>query len=103
MKLTFMQRMMILQVLPETGSFITIKVVRKLREDLSASEKEYKHLGITEDAETGRVNWDQTKDKLKEVEIGEIASEMIKKKLKEMDSAEELTPNHESLYEMFVD
>jgi len=103
MKLTFLERMMILNLLPETGTFVSLKVIRVLREALVPTADEVKELSVVENTETGQVTWDSTKDFPKEVEVGEIASGIIEKKLKEMDKAEELTLNHESIYKIFVD
>jgi len=102
MKLMFTDRMMLMGILPATGSFTTLKIVRKLREDLAPSEKEIKEMSIVEKPEDGQVLWNSDKDLGKDIKIGEIATEMIKKKLKEMNDKEELTPNHMGIYEIFV-
>ena len=41
-------RFAILGILPAEGSFATLKIVRKLREQLSLTEKEIKEYGVTE-------------------------------------------------------
>jgi len=103
MKLNFMDRMMILNSLPEKGSFLTIKAIRVLREVLVPTDEETKEWNIVENLESGQIKWDMNVDTTKEVEISERAFVMISDKLKEMDKADELTANHENIYSLFVD
>lgn len=100
-KLLLQDRFTLLGVLPEKGNFATLKIVRKLRETLSCSEEEMQAVELTQKGEN--VKWNPQKDKKKEVEIGEIAAELIKKTLKELNDKEELTPNHFTIYEIFVE
>lgn len=103
MKLTFLDRMMILNLLPETGTFKTLKILRVLRESLVPTEVESVELNVQEDAESGQITWNPEKDVGKEIKIGEIAFDLIQEKLKDMDEKEELTANHENIYKIFVD
>lgn len=103
MKLNFMDRMMILNLLPETGTYLSLKTIRVLREALAPTPEEVAELCIVEVQDTGQITWDNTKDSASDIVIGEIAFEMIKSKLKEMDKDEELTANHENIYKLFVD
>jgi len=102
MKLMFAERMVILGILPETGSFMTLKLIRKLREDLAPDEEEIERMNIRENPETRQVTWDPSKDDGLDIEIGEIAFEMIRKSLLDLDKQEKLTSNHESIYEKFI-
>lgn len=45
MKLTILERMKLLEALPEKSDILTIKILRKLRETLSFSEEELKAFG----------------------------------------------------------
>ena len=138
MKLSVMERMMLLSILPPTGTFANLKVLRIAREALSFDDKEHKALNIRYEGESGKtqMRWDDhvIVDKAtgrspegtpgfvqamikknpdgyemkpvmddKNVIMGEIVTQMIVKKLKELNDKEELTEQHYSLYEKFVE
>jgi len=104
MKLTVMERMTLIGILPPAGNFVTLKIVRKLREALSFGEGELKALSVKEIG-NGRVSWDPEKEEPdgKEIEIGEKATDIIVEALKKLDEDSKLTEQHFSLYEKFVD
>jgi hypothetical protein len=91
---------MLLGVLPEQGNFLTLKIVRQLREALSFSEEEIKALKIEQ--KDGRVEWQDDGAEEKDVPVGEKAMDLIVEALKKKDDAKELTDQHFSLYEKFV-
>ena len=138
MKLSVMERMMLLNILPPTGTFANLKVLRIAREALSFDDKEHKLLNIRYEGEgdKAQMRWDnhivieKTTGKApegdaevvqemirknpdafemkpimddKNVIVGEIVTQMIVKKLKELNDKEELTEQHFSLYEKFVE
>ena len=138
MKLSVMERMMLLNLLPPTGTFANLKVLRIAREALSFDDKEHKLLNIRYEGEGDRtqMRWDnhvivdkatgrspdgtpETVQEMirknpddfemkpimddKNVIVGEIVTQMIVKKLKELNGKEELTEQHYSLYEKFVE
>jgi len=101
MKLQVVDRITLLNILPEKGDFLTLKIVRKLREELSFSEDEIKILSLKSDG--GRVTWDQTKDSMKDVTIGERATDLIVETLKKLNEKKELNQQLFGLYEVFVE
>jgi len=101
MLLKVLDRLTLLGLLPEKGDFLTLKIVRKLREDLSFSEDEIQNLGIRQEEE--RIYWDQFADNGKDVQIGEKATDIIVDSLKKLNEQKQLTPQHMNLYESFVD
>ena len=138
MKLSVMERMMLLNLLPPTGTFANLKVLRIAKEALSFDDKEHKLLNIRYEGEGDRaqMRWDnhtivekatgievvgnpevvqemirKSPDAFemkpimndKNVIMGEIVTQMIVKKLKELNGKEELTEQHYSLYEKFVE
>ena len=100
-KLMFLDRMILMSVLPEKGTFVTLKIIRKLREALSPSAAEVKKLAVKENP-NGSVNWNPEKDNGITVEIDDLALDLIKKSLKELDSKGDLTNDHLTIYEMFI-
>lgn len=101
MELKVADRLVLLNLLPKEGDFTTLKIVRKLREDLSFSEDEHKALEFKQD--NGSIQWNPNSDIPKEIPIGEKASDMIADVLKKLDKDKHLQEQHFALYEMFVE
>jgi len=101
MKLSVHERLLLLNLLPATGDITSIKLLRKVKEDLSFNEKENKDLGFVQDGEMLR--WNSEKGNVeKDVTIGEIITELIKTELKKMNEEKKLTDQHISIYEKFI-
>ena len=102
MKLTVLERIALLGILPAEGNFVTLKIVRKLRESLSFEEDEAKKLNVR--FEDGRIFWDAAAEEPegKEIEIGEKATDLIVDSLKKLDKEGKLTEQHFSAFEKFV-
>jgi len=100
MELNTGERLALLDALPSEGNYTTLKILRKLRESLSFSEQEHKDLGFV--VEENRVAWDESKDKPKDIVIGEKAMDIIVEALKRMNNTEKLTDSHFDIYEKFV-
>lgn len=103
MKLSVKERIDVLSILPREGNFINLKLVRKIREDLSFNETENKALKFKY-LDDGRVTWDRkvAKKTIKDVEIGATVMEIIRKKLTQLSKAEKLSDEHIDLYAKFV-
>ena len=106
-KLTLNERVTLIHILPPTGTFVTLGLVRRLRETLSCSEEEIKEHGIVEtvDAEAGTVTtaWKPESAAVEfDIEIGEKMTDLVVKTLKDLDAKEQLTDQHFSLYEKFI-
>jgi hypothetical protein len=112
-KLSIMERIVLGTILPSESDFTTLKIIRKLQEDLSFTEEEHKLLNFKRAGEKyiengeekvvapGSIHWeDRMEDR--EFDIGEKAADIIKGVLKELDSKKRLTMRHMTLYEKFV-
>jgi len=115
MELGVFERLILLNVLPKEGDFTTLKIVRKLREDLSFTEEEHKVLqfkqagevymdaaGQEKEVPLGTVHWKAEGDVPRDIPIGEKATDVIVGTLKKLDKDKKLTDQHFSLYEKFV-
>ena len=102
MELGVFDRMILLNILPGEGDFTTLKIVRKMREDLSFSEEEHKALEFKQEDE-GRIQWIKEADKPKEISIGEKATDIIVEVLKKLNDDKKLQDQHYSLYEKFIE
>lgn len=102
MKLMVMERILLLGILPNEGNFVTLKIVRKLREDLSFSEEEIKRLSIRQEDE--RILWNAAAEDPEgaEIPIGEKAADVVVEALKKLDREEKLTEQLLSVWEKFV-
>lgn len=102
MELTVAERLVLANVLPAEGNFTTLRLVRKLREDLSFDDKEHKELEFVQAGD--KISWNPVKAEtlMKDVEVGEIMTETIKEALKKLNDEKKLKDEHISLYEKFI-
>ena len=101
MKLSIAERINVLGVLPAEGNIITLRIVNELRDNLSFREKEIADSQITQ-TEDGRITWDPTAAKDKDVQIGDAARDVIKAALKKLDEDKKLTPALVPIWDKFV-
>ena len=128
MKLTVYERLALISILPKEGDFVTLKLVRKLRETLSFSEKEIAQIDFQnmwkcptcqkveftsvqpkcEDCNrymvtAGQVTWDEKKATklIKEVHLGDSMMALCSSVLKRLSDEEKLTEQQMTLYEKF--
>jgi len=100
MKLNVLERLTLLGILPKEGNFVTLKVLRSLKENLGLSEEELKKFEVTQDGE--RIAWNEKGNEEIEIEIGEKATDIIVEALKNLDKDKKLVEQHFSIYEKFV-
>lgn len=106
MKLTVHDRLMLGNILPQEGSFATLKLLRNLKMDLSFSEEETKKWSIQ--ATDGRVDWrlfdtkNKPIDQDAEIKIGPKAKDIIVLALSKLNDEKKLRDEHYALYERFI-
>lgn len=101
MELTIMERVMLLNTLPEKGKLVNLKLLAELRSALSFNEEDIEAAGIIQNDETGMINWEE--NITKEFDLGKKTTEIIVKELTRLDAEEALTPQHMSLCEKFLE
>jgi len=99
-ELSVLERLILLNILPKEGDFTTIKLLRKLRENLSFDEDEHKKLQFVQDGD--QVRWNENVAGNKRIMIGEKQADIIHDTLKKLNDGKKLTDSHYSLYEKFV-
>jgi len=99
MKLNLNERFAILQIIPQEGSFATLKIINDLKMALAPSEAEHKEFGIAQEGEM--LKWNLKGQEEREIKIGEMASDMIVVALKKLDEDKKLTQNQFTIYEKF--
>lgn len=100
MKLNVLNRLLLLNLLPKEGDITTLRIIRKLQEELSFSEEEHKALNFTEDGTA--LNWTSSADVPKEVSIGVKASAIIVDVLEKRNAEKKLTAEFLPLYDLFI-
>jgi len=100
-ELSVLERLVLLGILPKEGDFVTLKLVRKLRENLSFDEAEIKELNFIQDGD--QVRWNEKADIVKRINIGDRMNVLIYETLKKLDNEKKLREEHFSLYEKFVE
>jgi len=109
MKLSVLERLVLLNLLPKEGDFTTLKLVRVAREDLSFNDIENQRLkfqSLEGPEGKGSVQWDMEVAKElanREFQIGEMMTIKIVEELKKLESDKKLTDEHFTLYEKFVE
>ena len=101
MLLSVVERLTLLGILPEQGNLTTIKIVARLREELSFDEQEHAKLNFRPSDDGQRVQWDIIGSMEKDVEIGPKAMGVVYDALKALDEQEKLTAQHIPLCEKF--
>lgn len=101
MELTVMERVMLLNTLPNQGNIVTLKLLAELRDALAFDEEDIAAATIVQDDETGRISWEANISK--EFDLGRKTTEIIVKELTRLDAESALTPNHMSLCEKFLE
>lgn len=103
MRLSIMERLVLAGVLPTEESFVTLRVVRDLKERLLFTEDELREYNI-HDTEDRRIAWDvSVQPQEKDIEIGERATDVIVESLKKLNDSKKLGEQHFSLYEKFIE
>ncbi len=101
MKLSIQDRLLLLGLLPQKGSFVTQRIVTELQQELSFTEDEISTASIKQAGD--RVTWNATNDPVVDIEFGPTSKEVFSKALRELDQREELTLAHVPLYAAFVE
>ena len=99
-KLTLGDRFAILSILPAEGNFATLKIVRKLREQMSLNETEIKEHKVVQQGD--QITWEKG-EKVTEMEFGDFAENMVKEQLIKMNETNKLEDRHFVIYEIFVE
>lgn len=100
MILTVMERLQLLQILPKEGDFLTLKVLRQLKDAISFGEDDHKLYKF--EVKDGMARWDNSVPQEKEIVIGEKATDLVMDALKGLNDKKKLTEAHMSLYEKFI-
>jgi lipoate-protein ligase A len=96
MELNLQERLVLGNLLPEQGSFITLKTIEEIREVLYPSPEEVEKFEIKQDEE--RISWNPEGAKPTEIKLKEEHIKYLMELLSELDKSEKATPIHFHLY-----
>ena len=106
MKLSVIERLMALGVLPKEGDYTTLNVVRKAQEMLSFTEDEvakYKFKNIPMKDGSQQTQWDSKIEQIVDLRLGAKAISLIGEELEKLDKDKKLKMEQASIYEKFVE
>ncbi|GAH64815.1 unnamed protein product, partial [marine sediment metagenome] len=106
MKLNIIDRLILLEILPKQGDFITLSVVKELADKINIKEEEFKIYGITRipslDGGT-TYKWDDKKAKIeKDFNITDTAQQIISDAFKTLNDQKKLTIGMMGTYKKFA-
>lgn len=100
MKLSVKERLELLNILPQVGNVVMLRVVQDLRVEVGLSPEEVELIGVKQDGQ--QMTWDEIKDPMKDVTLGSAAVGVVVKALTDLDGAAKLKVGHLTLYDKFV-
>lgn len=105
-----MERLTALGLLPKEGDYTTLGVIRKAQEMLTFTEDEiakykFKNIeGVDADGKpTQQTQWDNKVEQVTDLRLGNKVISIIGEALEKLNKDKKLTPQHETLYEKFVE
>jgi len=104
MKLTVLERLLALGIMPKEGNYVLLKVIRRGQDELSFTDEEIKKYKFVTDGqgETARTTWDVTVEQEADIKLGSKVKTLIADELEKLDKDKKLTQQHFSLFTKFV-
>src|SRR3990170_7410242 len=90
MKLSFQERIALLDLLPQKEDYAGMKEIRRLRESLAISAEEAQEYGDKQADNSWRIDFNKTAGVEKDVPIGEWMTEKIRDILRKKDEKHDL-------------
>jgi len=104
MKLTVLERLILINFLPRQGNFLELKLLKELLPELEFSAEETAAIAFKVNSHSGQVTWDAKAAKMviKDCVVSEHVKPVLIAEFVRLDSAKQLNANQISLYEKFV-
>lgn len=94
------ERLITISVLPKEGSFVTLRVIRKVIEKIGLTSDEIKKFGVEE--KDGNVHWNLDGNIPIPFDFEEVELDLIKKELRKRDAESRLSIELFTVYEKFM-
>ena len=101
MDLSVKDRLLLSSLLPTVSDIITLRVVQEVQEQLAFDSQEVETYNLRRDGVT--MLWDDTAALSKSIAFSKAALGIILAALQQLNAQKQLTADHISLYEMFVE
>ena len=99
-ELGLQERLLILNILPQKGNIVNLRVTKDIVKNVGLSDKEIQEWEVKV-LPDGKVSWNLDKVEAKEIIFGDTAKGIIKDELKKLNEKNELPMNYLELYEKF--
>ncbi len=104
MEFSVLDRVVLLNLLPQQGDVYSLRLMREFREALGFSEEEQKRLNLRPGPNGQGVSWDnEAKLPDKSVTVGNRMHVLLKERFRELDSSKQLGMEALDLYERFIE
>lgn len=101
MKLSIVERLLLLEMLPKQGDFAALKELRQAKEVVSFTGAELVEHEIVND--NGRVSWKVESDEYEiDIPLSAWITSQIQDQLRKLNDEKKLQDNHFTLYEKFI-
>jgi len=100
MELTVGNRLRLLNILPQKGNIVTLKIVDEARKKLALSAEEIEKFNV--EIKADRATWDE-KALPVDIELDAIIEEMIRQKLELLNQEDALTIYDVELWKLYVE
>ena len=101
MELKAKDRIVLLQIIPKEGDFLTFKAIRALQDELHFADEEVAALSMKQTDE-GMLTWDALADAPHEFTFNKSQRDVIEKALVDLNSKGKINADSYDLYEKFV-
>lgn len=103
MKLTILERLMILGNLPAEGDVLFLRTRQAMIAKVGLNDGEIEAYEFKHDPATSNATWRNDLPQESEIELTDVEKGVVKDALAKLNRERKLTPNHLSLYEKFVE
>jgi len=100
MKFGIQERLVLLNVLPQQGDAVTLRILRDFQTEVSFTEEEKKAVNLV--SSNGQITWNAPDYKPKDIEVGDTMKEIVVGVLKGLNAGKKLTQHSLPLYDRFV-
>ena len=99
-KLSVLERVTLLGILPSMENYATVKVVAGMHDTIGIDSEEAKAIDFK--VEGDRVLWNPSKEIEKELDFGKFEQDIIVDALEKLDKEKKLEKRHISLWDKFI-
>lgn len=99
MKLSILERIILLNLLPKEGNIATIKTIKALSEVIALTEEEQKQCNFSSDDKG--LKWDRTKEPTLDHEFSGPQTKLVVEQLEKLNEEKKILVEHLTLCEKF--